>query len=78
MSDGDSADQAQDLRDPAASLLRKAAQCVDPARRDGLLRDAMARLGEARRLLDRLDDALGRPGPSPPRRSERWPDPSTP
>lgn len=71
MSDGGSAHRARGLRTHAAFLLREAAQCGDPARRDGLLREAMARLDEARRLLDQLDDALGRLGPSPPRRSGR-------
>lgn len=69
MSDGDSAHWAQDLRDHAVSLLREAAQCGDPAQRDGLLREAMARLDEARRLLDRLDDALGRLSPRITRRT---------
>ena len=69
MSDGDGANQAQDLREHAAFLLREAARCGDPGQRDSLLREAMARLGEARRLLDRLDDALGRLGPGPPWRS---------
>ena len=71
MSDSDSAHQARGLRDHAAYLLREAAQCGDPAQRDGLLREAMARLDEARRLLDRLDAAIGRLGPSPPRRPGR-------
>ena len=71
MNDGDNAHQARGLRDHAASLLREAAQCGDPARRDGLLREAMARLDEARRLLDQLDDAIGRLGPRLPRRSGR-------
>ncbi len=70
MSDGDSAHRAQDLRDHAASLLREAAECGDPARCDGLLREAMAQLDEARRLLDQLDDAIGRLGPSPTRRMQ--------
>ncbi len=60
MGDGDSDRQAQDLRDHATSLLREAAQCGDPARRDGLLRQAVARLNEARRLVDRLDAASER------------------
>ena len=72
MSDGDSARQAQDqaqdqaktLRDHATSLLQEAAQCGDPARRDGLLRAAVARLNEARRLLDQLDDTSERLGSS--------------
>ncbi len=71
MSDGDNAQQARGLRDHAAFLLREAAQCGDPAQRDGLLREAMARLDEARRLLDQLDVAIGRLGPSLPRRSGR-------
>ena len=62
MSDRDSARQAQDLRDRATSLLQEAAQCGDPVRRDGLLRAAVARLNEARRLLDRLDDTSERLG----------------
>ena len=76
MSDGDSARQAHDqaqglaqgqartLRDHATSLLQEAAQCGDPARRDGLLRAAVARLNEARRLLDQLDDTSERLGSS--------------
>jgi len=68
MSDGDSARQTQDqvktLRDHATSLLQEAAQCGDPARRDGLLRAAVARLNEARRLLDQLDDTSERLGSS--------------
>ncbi len=70
MSDCDSARQAQDqdhaktLRDHATSLLQEAAQCGDPVRRDGLLRAAIARLNEARRLLDQLDDASERLGSS--------------
>ncbi len=71
MSNGDSAHRVQDLRDHAAFLLREATRCGDPARCDGLLRDAVAELDEARRLLDRLDDAIGRLGPRPPRRSGR-------
>lgn len=68
MSDGDSVRQAKDLRDHATSLLHEAAQCGDPARRDGLLREAVAQLDRARRLLDQSDDAAGEPGPSPARR----------
>ena len=64
MSDGDSARQAKDLRDHATSLLQEAARCGDPARRDGLLRAAVARLNEARLLLDRLDDTSERLGSS--------------
>ena len=64
MSNGDSARQAQDLRDHATALLQEAAQCGDPARRDGLLRQAVARLNEARRLLDELDDTSERLGAS--------------
>jgi len=64
MSDGDSASQAQDLRDHATSLLQEAAQCGDPARRDGLLRAAVARLSEARRLLHQLDNTSERLGSS--------------
>lgn len=56
MSDGDSARRAKDLRDHATTLLREAVQCDDLARRDGLLREAVARLDEARRLLNRLDN----------------------
>ncbi len=52
----DSARQAKDLRDHATSLLQEAARCSDPARRDGLLREAVARLDEARLLLYRLDN----------------------
>ena len=64
MSDGDSARQAQDLRDHATTLLQEAAQCGDPVRRDGLLRQAVARLNEARLLMDRLDTASERLGAS--------------
>ena len=64
MSDGDSARQAQDLRDHATFLLQEAARCRDPARRDGLLRQAVARLNEARRLLDQPDDTPERLGSS--------------
>ena len=68
MSGGDGAqdaqDQAQGLRDHAASLLQEAAQCGDPARRDGLLRQAVARLNAARRLLDQLDKTSERFGSS--------------
>ncbi len=64
MSDDDSAHQAKDLRDQATSLLQEAAQCGDPQRRDGLLRAAVARLNEARQLLDQLDDTSERLGTS--------------
>ena len=72
MSDGDSARQAQDqaqdlakaLRDHATSLLQEAAQCSDLVRRDDLLRAAVNRLNEARRLLDQLDGTSERPGSS--------------
>lgn len=68
MSDGDSTRQAKDLRDHATSLLRKAARCGDPAQRDDLLRTAVARLDEARRLLDRLGDKAEGLGSSPARK----------
>lgn len=55
MSNGDCARQAKDLRHHATFLLHEAALCGDPARRDGLLREAVAQLDKARRLLDRLD-----------------------
>ena len=72
MSDGDSARQAQDqaqgqaktLREHATSLLQEAAQCGDPVRRDSLLRAAVTRLNEARRLLDQPDDTSERLGSS--------------
>ena len=57
MTDGGSVRQVQYLRDHAVTLLQEAAQCGDSARRDGLLREAVARLDEARLLLDRLDPA---------------------
>ena len=63
-SDDDSARQAKDLRDQATSLLQEAAQCGDPRRRDGLLRAAVARLNEARQLLDQLDHTSERLGTS--------------
>lgn len=76
MSDGDSARQAQGqaqdlaqdraktLRGHATSLLQEAAQCGDPVRRDDLLRAAVNRLNEARRLVDQLDDTSERLGSS--------------
>ena len=48
-------DQAKTLRGHATSLLQEAAQCGDPVRRDDLLRAVVARLDEARRLLDQPD-----------------------
>ncbi len=53
MSSSDSASQAKDLRDRAASLLQDAARCSDPVQRDALLGEALAQLNKARRLLDR-------------------------
>ena len=64
MSDGDGAREAKGLRDHATSLLQEAVRCGDPVRRDSLLREAVARLNEARLLLDRPDDASGRFGSS--------------
>jgi len=55
MGGGDTASQAQRLRDRAASLLQDATRCTDPARRDALLSEALMRLDEARRLLDQLE-----------------------
>lgn len=62
MTDGDSVRQVQYLRDHAITLLQEAAQCSDSERRDGLLREAVARLDEARLLLDRLDSSPERLG----------------
>jgi len=55
MGDSDVASQAEALRNRAAGLLQDAARCSDPVRRDALLRGALARLGEARLLLDGAD-----------------------
>ena len=66
MSDGDGARQAQDLRDHATSLLQDAARCGDPVRRDRLLRQAVARLNEARLLMNQPDAACERLGASHP------------
>ena len=60
MSDGDSAGRAERLRDHATFLLQEAARCGDPVRRDGLLREAVARPNEARLLLDGFDAASER------------------
>ena len=69
MSNGDSTRQAQDLRDQATSLLHEAAQCSDPARRDGLLREAITRLEKARLLLHGLDEEAEGLGLGPTRRT---------
>ena len=52
MTGGDAATQAQALRDSAAGLLQEAAQSTDLALRDALTRKALARIEQARRLLD--------------------------
>ena len=68
MSDGDSARQAKDLRDQATFLLQEAVRCGDSVRRDHLLCEAVARLDEARRLLNRLDNRDEDLGSRPTRR----------
>jgi len=65
MSDSERACRA---RNHAACLLHEAVRCRNPARRDGLLRQALARLAEARLLLGRqnaadyLNEAMDRIG----------------
>ena len=62
MSGSDAATRAQELRDGAASLLREASLCPDPARRDALTRTALAQIDEARLLTGHGGDApLPRP-----------------
>ncbi len=65
MDDSGRAGQAEALRADAASLLQEAARCNDGTERDRLLRDAMAQLDRARRLLAQSEDAAGL-GPSGP------------
>jgi hypothetical protein len=52
--------EAARLRDEAAAMLRQAATCGDPRRRDALTRAALASIDRARRLVDAAAD------PSPP------------
>jgi len=58
MSGSDAATRAQELRDGAASLLREASLCPDPARRDAMTRMALAQIDEARLLMGHAEDVL--------------------
>ncbi len=57
MGDIDMASQAKGLRDLATCLLQDAVSCIDPARRDILLNEALLRLNEAQLLLDKMEAA---------------------
>ena len=61
MTGGDAATQAQALRDSAAALLQEAVQSTDLARRDALTRKALARIEQARRLLDEARGSTPQP-----------------
>ncbi len=62
MGDSGATTKAKLLRNRAASLLRDAARCTDATQRDALLNEALARLNEARLLLNQVDDAASSHG----------------
>lgn len=63
MSDPETATtQVQRLRSDAAARLNDAAQCSDPAQRDGLVSEALALLAQARVLRNQAECDLQMPG----------------
>ena len=64
MGDNNMHSQAKELRDLATSLLQDAVSCIDPARRDALLNEALLRLNEAQLLLNEIEAAADSRGAS--------------